>query len=146
MITNERQFKITRSKARDLAAALSGLNAGANQQPKVHPRLVQAQREALESQLRDLDRELAEYESLKRTGPTCITLESFDELPEGLIRARIAAGLSQRALAERLGLTAQQIQRYEAERYRSASYHRLCEVSRALGIRIRNEILFPQVP
>ena len=143
MITNERQFKITRSKARDLAAALSGLNAGANQQPEVHPRLTQAQREALESQLRDLDRELAEYESLKRTDPTSITLESFDELPEGLIRARIAAGLSQRALAELLGLTAQQIQRYEAERYRSASYHRLCEVSRALGIRIRNEILFP---
>ena len=143
MITNERQFRITRSKARDLAAALSGLNAGASRQPDVHPRLVQAQREALESQLRDLESELAEYESLKRTGTTGIALDSFEELPEGLIRARIAAGLSQRALAERLGLTAQQIQRYEAERYRSASFRRLCEVSRALGIRIRNEILFP---
>ena len=146
MITNERQFKITRSKARDLAAALSGLNAGANQQPDVHPRLVRAQREALESQLQDLESELVEYENLKRTGPTGVTLDSFDELPEGLIKARIAAGLSQRALAERLGLTAQQLQRYEAERYRSASYRRLCEISQALGIRIRNEILLPHAP
>ena len=146
MITNERQYRITRSKARGLAAALSDLNAASSPQPKVHKRLLRAQREALESQMQDLESELADYERLKCAGPTGITLHSFDELPEGLIRARIAAGLSQRSLAERLGLTAQQIQRYEAERYRSASYRRLCEVSRALGIRIRNEILLPHVP
>ena len=146
MITNERQYKITRSKARDLTAVLSGLSAPSRPPPEVHPRLMRAKREAIESQLRDLQDELTDYERLKRTGASGIAFDSFDELPEGLIRARIAAGLSQRTLAERLGLTAQQIQRYEAERYRSASYRRLCDVSRALGIRIRNEILLPHVP
>ncbi len=146
MITNERQYKITRSKARNLAAALSALSTVTTPRPEVHPRLMRAQREAIESQLQDLEHELNDYECLKRAGPSGFTLDSFEELPEGLIRARIAAGMSQRALAERLGLTAQQIQRYEAERYRSTSYRRLCEVSQALGIRIRNEILLPHVP
>ena len=39
-----------------------------------------------------------------------------------------------------------QFQRYESERYASASYQRLCQVARALGVRIENEILLPVVP
>ena len=73
-------------------------------------------------------------------------MASFDDLAEGLIKARIAGGLSQRALAQRLELKEQQIQRYEAERYASASYKRLCQVAHALGVRIENEILLPMVP
>ena len=42
--------------------------------------------------------------------------------------------LTQRGLADLLNLKAQQIQRYEAERYATASYERLCEVAYALGI------------
>ena len=41
---------------------------------------------------------------------------------------------AQRELADLLRLKAQQIQRYEAERYASASYERLCEVAHALGV------------
>ena len=61
-------------------------------------------------------------------------MTSIYELPAGLIKARIAAGLSQRELAERLELKAQQIQRYEAEGYASASFQRLCEVAHAVGL------------
>lgn len=139
MITNERQYKITRRKARDLAVALGRLSTSSPPSQEVHPRLVRANREALESLLGDLEDELAEYQQLKRAGASGVTLGSFDEIPEGLISARIAAGLSQRELADRLGLTAQQIQRYEAERYQSASYRRLREVARALGIGIRSD-------
>ena len=41
-----------------------------------------------------------------------------DELPEGTMKAMIASGLTQRELADRLHLKAQQ--RYEKERYASA--------------------------
>jgi transcriptional regulator with XRE-family HTH domain len=112
----------------------------------VHPRLLQAEREAMESQLADLQAELAEYERLKSTDLSIITVNSFDELADGLIKARIASGLSQKALAERLGFKEQQIQRYEAERYASASYQRLREVADALGLRITNDILLPVAP
>ncbi|MGH9064800.1 MAG: helix-turn-helix transcriptional regulator [Acidimicrobiales bacterium] len=43
-------------------------------------------------------------------------------------RARIAAGLSQRELAERLGVVEQQVQRYEANEYASTSSNRLRDV------------------
>ena len=83
---------------------------------------------------------------MKATNPPVIPVASLDQLADGLIKARIAAGLSQRALADRLELKEQQIQRYEAERYASASYRRLCEVARALDIRMENEVLLSVAP
>jgi transcriptional regulator with XRE-family HTH domain len=146
MITNERQYKITRSEADRFRKALRELASTQAARMDVHPRLLQAEREAMESQLADLEAELAEYERLKSADLSIITINSFDELADGLIKARIASGLSQKALAERLGLKEQQIQRYEAERYSSASYQRLQEVAQALGLRIRNDILLPIAP
>lgn len=146
MITNERQYKITRSEADRFRKAINEMAASHASRTGVHPRLLQAEREAMESQLADLQAELAEYERLKSAGLSVITINSFDELADGLIRARIASGLSQKALAERLGLKEQQIQRYEAERYASASYQRLRDVANALGLRIRNDILLPVAP
>lgn len=146
MITNERQYKITRSEADRFRRAISEMATTQADREGVHPRLIQAEREAMESQLADLQTELAEYDRLKAADLSIISVGSFDELAEGLIKARIASGLSQRALAERLGLKEQQIQRYEAERYASASYQRLREIAGALGVRIRNDILLPVVP
>jgi transcriptional regulator with XRE-family HTH domain len=60
-------------------------------------------------------------------------------LPRTLIQARIAAGLSQKELARRLGLKEQQIQRYEATDYASAKLSRLRAVMHALGIELRME-------
>lgn len=72
-----------------------------------------------------------------------LSLDSFDGLAEGLIKARIASGLSQRELADRLGLKEQQIQRYEADRYGSASLQRVQEIAQAIGVRIQNQIMLP---
>ena len=75
-----------------------------------------------------------------------IEIDSFDDLPEGLIKARIAAGLSQKDLGERLNLKEQQIQRYEADRYASASFQRMQEVAKAIGVGIRKGILLSLTP
>ena len=145
MITNERQYKITRSEAERFRKAIAELTESSTR-ADVHPRLLQAEREAMESQLDDLEAELLEYDRLKSTDISVISINSFDELADGLIKARIASGLSQKGLAERLGLKEQQIQRYEAERYGSASYQRLREIADALGLRIKNDILLPVAP
>ncbi len=50
-----------------------------------------------------------------------IELLSLADLPKALIRARIAAGLSQKEFADRLGMKEQQIQSYEANDYQHAS-------------------------
>lgn len=146
MITNERQYKITRAEADKFRKTISELDPGAENQSGIHPRLLQAQREALESQLADLIAELTEYEELKSADLSMITIDSFNDLADGLIKARIASGLSQKALADRIGLKEQQIQRYEAERYASASYQRLQDIASALQVRIRNDILLPVAP
>ena len=146
MITNEKQYRITRNKAKGFAEAIKEFDAAVQERLGVHPRLVQAELEAMESQLADLRDELEEYERLKSAELSVISVTSFDDLADGLIKARIATGLSQRALAQRLELKEQQIQRYEAERYASASYRRMCQITHALGVRIENEILLPVVP
>jgi transcriptional regulator with XRE-family HTH domain len=146
MITNERQYRITKAEAEKFKQALARLASDQADRRDIHPRLIQAEREGLESQLEDLERELTEYEALRGGQVSRIEIDSFDELPTGLIKARIAAGLSQKALAERLGLKEQQIQKYEAERYASASYQRLQEVVHALGVQIRKELFLPQLP
>ena len=56
---------------------------------------------------------------------------------------RIAARLSQKELAERLGLKEQQIQKYEATGYSGASLGRMTEVVNALGLRVRKEVFLP---
>ena len=131
MITNERQYRITRNNAKRMLRALEEFDA--TEHPRVHPRLIQAEREAIEGQLSILRKELEEYERLKTVDVSDIVVSSIYDLPEGLIKARIAAGLSQRELAQRLAMKAQQIQLYEAERYASASYQRLCDIAHALG-------------
>ncbi len=146
MITNERQYRVTRKRAQEFARAIEAFDAGEYSGRDVHPRLVQAEREAMESQLADLREELGAYEQLKSAGTTVISHASLEELADGLIMARIAGGLSQRALAHRLDLKEQQVQRYEAERYASASFRRLCQVANALKVRIEHKIMLSDSP
>lgn len=136
MIKNERQRRITRSEARKLEAALSAL-ARAGPGDRVHSALHRAQAEGLRSQIADLKAEIQEYEGLRAGGTEAVTVTALEELPTALVKARIASGMTQRELAERLGLKEQQIERYEATDYGSASLARVLEVARALTVKIR---------
>ena len=71
------------------------------------------------------------YERL-RSGRVRISLREVEQLPQKLVRARIAAGLTQEALAEKLGLKRQQIQRYEASEYASASLATIRQIAQAI--------------
>ncbi len=130
MIKNERQYRLTKAQANRFSQTLQSLGEADG----VHPLLVKAQREALSSQIADLEEELREYEFLKAGLFQPDQLKTVAELPTLLIKARIARGLSQKELAERLGLKEQQIQRYEATDYASARLARIKEVVGALGI------------
>jgi DNA-binding XRE family transcriptional regulator len=140
VIKNERQHRITKAHAEKFRATLMEL--AATPRPKdVHPRLWEAQKNGVKSQLQDLEAELNEYETLKAGGgPKILALDSLDGLPKVLIQARIAAGLTQEDLAARLGVKPQQIQRYEASDYQTASFARLREIARLLGLRVRESV------
>ena len=146
MISNERQYRITKAAAGKFKLAVRELDKNGGLQKGIHPRLVQAQRDAAQSQLEDLLEEIKEYEGLKAGNVPVIEMESLDDLPDGLIKARIASGLSQKDLADRLNLKEQQIQRYEADRYASASLQRIQQVARAIGVGVHKELLMPLAP
>ena len=136
MIKNERQYLITKAQAEKLHTTLAQLNRSRGS-VTVHPVLRKAQADALRSQLADLHAEINEYESLRAGKRTTLELASLDDLPRALIQARIAAGLSQKELAGRLGLKEQQIQRYEATNYASASLARVQQIAQAIGLRVQ---------
>lgn len=133
MIKNERQYRITKAQAEKFQHALAQLSGPTNADEQIHPLLKKAQEDALRSQLDDLNAELEDYEALRSSHRALPDLSWFADLPRVLIQRRIAAGLSQKDLADRLGLKEQQVQRYEATEYASASFTRLRQVIQALG-------------
>ena len=135
MIKNERQYRISRNQADRFSQTLDSLGRRSKEsREKTHPLIAKAQEDALRSQLADLQEQLSEYESLRAGNFEFRHLNLLSKLPTALIKARIARGLSQRDLAERLKLKEQQIQRYEATDYASASLARIKEVINALGV------------
>lgn len=143
MIKNERQYRITKAQAERFENALAGPSTKRRSEDSVHPLIERAQKEALKSQLDDLNSQISAYDALRSGEQFVLARESFEDLPSALIQARIAAGLSQKDLAERLNLKEQQIQRYEATDYASASLERMREVIRALGLSIRGDVFLP---
>ena len=136
MIKNERQYKITKAQAARFSNALESLRQRPDADNGLHPLIAKAQEDAISSQLADLESELREYESLKAGEFQWDSLRVVADLPSILIKARIAQGLTQKDLAERIGLKEQQIQRYEATDYATANLARIKEVVSAFGMGI----------
>lgn len=143
MIKNEQEYQNTQTQLSKFEQALVQLESRVRVNDDVHPMLRKAQQEAMRYQIGELHRELEEYDALREGRLTVLELDSFGELPQALVQARIAAGLSQRQLAERLGLKERQIQQYESTDYASASIQRVQEVIQALGIKVCEEVVLP---
>jgi transcriptional regulator with XRE-family HTH domain len=135
VITNERQYRITKSEASKFEQAIEAAR-GREPSPDVDPRIHHAMIESLESELAILREQLERYEALKAGKVKSRKARSLRELPIVLIEGRIAAGLTQREFAKRLGVPEQQIQRYEATLYAGVSLQRLQEVADTLGLEI----------
>ncbi len=143
MIKNKRQYRISKARAQEFAETMAALEAESPKEAGLHPLILKARRDAVRSQHEELVEQLRVYEALAAGETPVLELDSLAELPQALIKARIASGLSQSELAERIGLKPQQIQRYEATDYSAASLERIQEVAQALGMAIREEVLLP---
>jgi transcriptional regulator with XRE-family HTH domain len=145
MIKNERQYRITKTQAENFRQSLSEVRGKAvgNDAGALRWKL---QENALKSQLTDLEADLREYENLQAQQHGTLELRSLEELPTALIKARIASGLTQKQLADKLGLKEQQVQRYEATGYYGANLSRLQEVLDALGVKLSNQFVIPELP
>ena len=141
MITNERQYRITKAALKRFEDGLAALQA-AGPGPDVHPRIHEAMIEANESQRDELREELERYDDLRSGRVAQRTLNSLRELPIALIEARIAARLTQRELAKRLGVPEQQVQRWEANSYSGVAIDRLQEIADALQLQVLETVTY----
>jgi DNA-binding XRE family transcriptional regulator len=141
VITNERQYRITKAQLKRFEDDLD-LHATRSPGSDVDPRIHRAMGDALTSEAGELRAQLRRYEQLRDGHVTGRDLDSLRELPTALIEARIAAKLTQRALADRLDIAEQQVQRWEANEYAGVGLDRLQDIADALGIRIRETITY----
>lgn len=133
MIKNEKQYRITKAQVRRFQDAIAEL--GSLERPSnITPRLWEAQRRAALGQMEELQEQLETHERLQVGRSKEVILEAVEDLPKAPIRACIAAGMTQEGLARRLGVKPQQVQRYEATEYGSASFARILKVVHALGL------------
>jgi HTH-type transcriptional regulator / antitoxin HipB len=137
MIQNERQYKVTQTKLKELEQAAASIEL---EDPRLHPRQILSQKNSYNKIIGTLKLELAEYEELKSGRIAVFQIESFNDLPTALIKARIALGMTQKELAEKIDTQEQQIQRYEANHYHAISFNRLMKVVQALGISFKNSV------
>jgi len=139
-ITNQRQYHSARTAAEQLEVLLARQD---RETAKLPTQLRQAMHGATESRLDELRQRIAWYEALQRSGGAKIEVQSLEGVPAILIQARVAAGLTQRQLANLLEVSEQQVQRDEKTRYAGASLDRLIAVVRALGVTLQLAVILP---
>ncbi len=126
MIQNELQYRVTNARLREFQTAQQSLELDG-----IKGKALEVRRKAVASIIAELSLELEAFQAIKTQGVPS-SLGSLEQIPDDLIKARIAAGFTQASLAKTLHLKPQQIQRYEATRYASASLARVLEVARVL--------------
>ena len=136
-ITNERQKRISLAKSRVLTAASDSFDLKAAAKRTGVEVVAASERWFLECRALNLASGLARYDTLRSGAVRNFDAPALDQLPALLVKARVARGLTQRQLAEKLCLKEQQIQRYESGHYGRAGLKRLVEVADALGLDIR---------
>ncbi|MDE2319928.1 MAG: ImmA/IrrE family metallo-endopeptidase [Rhodospirillales bacterium] len=140
IIANDRQ-------ARDVAAAIERIVQAQSSEQILRSVIEGLPHEVIDGVLRSLAAERSELEALlgaysdaKEGNPDRLRERAGNDLGGLLVVARVSRGWSQKELARRLFLPEQQVQRYEAERYRSISLGSLIRVARTLGVRLTAEL------
>lgn len=141
MIYSDKQYRVSSAQLAKLQSAV----AAAQSRSSDEEWLKEAEIDALNSQIADIEAELAEYDLLKSGQISFSKAYALEELPRVLVQARIASNVSQTDLAHKLGMKPQQVQRYEATDYMGASLGRLIEISKVLGVKASGTFEGPQL-
>ena len=137
MITNDVQYRNTKAWVARFEADIADLELA---MPEPRSRLQQAKIDATRSQADDLEEQVTAYEALRSGTVRTFEAATLLGLADALVKARVARGWTQRRLADELGVAEQQVQRYEATGYASASLARLADVADALGVTITETV------
>lgn len=142
MIKNEKQYQITLDWLRRFEQSVAELDN--NENLKTDQMRWQLHRDSYQSQVNELKSEIVEYERMincDKSQPIQIKVESMNKLPDALIKARIAAKISQQELAQIIGIEEQRVKQYEDTDYQCASFGEILEVSAVLGVEFETAVV-----
>ena len=140
MIRTEQEHRLARERLDQEAERLSAHRANLRRQGLKTVEVRRAM-EPLESFHLQLAEEVEAYERLQRGEvDPIVNLERFGRM---LIGLRIAQGVSQRELAERLGVHESQVSRDERNEYHGASLERANRVLEALEAEVQITVIRP---
>ena len=141
MIRNDKEYRHSKKQLSELGAGLQRLSPSRHsaEQDEVSSAVV----DALLMQIEDLEREISEYEDLREGRLLSFGADDLDSLGELVTKARIACGLTQAELGEILGMTQQQVARYERDGWQKISLWRLAEAAGALGLDVNIRARLP---
>ncbi len=143
LITNERQEREVSILIDQITDALSSEKALKSIVDGLPPEVTDGVRRSLTAERQELTESLRAYQNAQRGAADELKSRAGNDLGALLVAARVAKGWKQKELARRLFLPEQQVQRYEAERYRSISLGNLMRVARTLGVRLTADISNP---
>jgi ribosome-binding protein aMBF1 (putative translation factor) len=115
MIKNGKQYKITNKKLKELEELIAQTPAASDGKNELYISSLLRQKKAFKD-------EIKAYEKIKNSGSPSFNTKALANLPDFLIEYKIASGFSQKEFAAMLGIKEQQLQRYEAEDYRTVSF------------------------
>jgi len=132
MILNKKQLSIAQKAVETLREKIRPLSASndLNDIRQVY---------AWKCRIEDLTADIVEFQFLKNTS----TIEfAKEDLLKAVICLRVASGMTQKELADAIMVQEQQIQRYEQDYYRTASFERIVQILQELSkdIRLRIEL------
>lgn len=132
MIENAHQYRVTRAQKMKMERSLAAFRRIPQEEREKDPKMYDLQERALKSIVDELAMEMIEYEKLVSGKLKAPDLDIVETLPTKLISARLALNWTQKDLADRLKMKHQQIQRYEATDYQTASLRTVCSIAKVL--------------
>lgn len=99
---------------------------------------------SVQTHLHELEEQVREYDRLRKYGPGAFRPRHLAEVGPYLLRARIAAGITQTQLAEHLEVSQPMVYKYEATEYQGVRLDVLSKVAKALGVSVDIEAVSTQ--
>ncbi|MGK7872556.1 MAG: helix-turn-helix domain-containing protein [Xenococcaceae cyanobacterium] len=140
-IRNDLEYNNTKERAEKFERTIAQLKNNKIESLKDNPQRRQINIEECQTMLKQLRKQIAEYERVRysdRSEEVEFKLTSLNDLAKILIHARIAAKLSQKELAERLGIASDRVAEYEDKEYQTASWVEVMEVCEGLGLQMQS--------
>lgn len=143
MIKNQKQANLTKAR---LAELINTRNLFEAQEVDKTTAKYRLGINSMSSLINELQAELHVYEGLTNSNFHVLQAKSLTDIPNVLIAARLTQKMTHKDLGVLVGLKEQQIQRYEATDYETASWPRILEIAMALKLHLKFEknIIMPK--